>query len=112
MTKMYAVCKRCHRLRPLKEAGYCESCRETLRAAERPKHRLSEIDLDASPKPPVSDAITATDLMPPMAPGAHEAWANQLADSLVMAGENPELGELEFEEGEASAPEPAEKPDR
>lgn len=31
------ICKRCHRIRVIKEAGYCEMCLEVLRDAERPK---------------------------------------------------------------------------
>lgn len=144
MTKMYAVCKRCHRLRPLKEAGYCEACRATLRAAERPKQRLSEIEaqrgapdstgpsdanahtgfaagpflapqLEEAVTPPVG-ALTLTfdrgvseeHTIPTTTttPGAHDEWAGELAESLVMAGENPKLGALEFEEGEPAEPPP------
>lgn len=33
----HAICKRCHRIRVIKEAGYCATCRVALRALERPK---------------------------------------------------------------------------
>jgi hypothetical protein len=65
MTKMRAICKRCHRIRAIKEAGYCESCLEVLRAAERPKHRLSET-------PPASVVSTPRDPSSPEQPVVSE----------------------------------------
>lgn len=62
------ICKRCHRIRVIKEAGYCESCFDALRAAERPKRvvvggvvmperddKLCQICIDPIDKPHIDE---------------------------------------------------------
>lgn len=39
--KTRAICKRCHRIRVVDQAGYCEACDKALRAAERPRVRAA-----------------------------------------------------------------------
>jgi len=121
------ICKRCHRLRPIKERGYCAECGGILRAAEQPKPVAAEAATDDGYEEFAQGLImahafsfSASRIAPDEDRHAKagryckcgnpstsedgscaaciEKWAQELSTGLVEAGETPD-GAFELEDG-------------